>query len=63
MKALDSLPSSAVDEPDKLQDFIYAAVDARVGEYVTVLEWGISAPLNWYSHAILKNTIFSNTST
>ena len=29
---LSSLPSSAVDEPDKLQDFIYAAVDAHVGD-------------------------------
>ena len=32
-------------------------------EYITVLEWGISAPSYWYSHAILKNTTFSNTST
>ena len=31
------------------------------GEYVTVLEWGISAVSNWYSHAILKNSMFSNT--
>ena len=31
-------------------------------EYITALEWDISAPLNWYSHAILKNSMFSNTS-
>ena len=38
----------------------------RAGEtsdkYVTVSEWGISAPSNWYSHAILKKSLFSNTS-
>ena len=31
-------------------------------EYITALEWGISAPSNWYFHAILKNSSFSNTS-
>ena len=31
-------------------------------EYITALEWGISAPSNWYSYAILKNSMFSNTS-